>query len=76
MAEVHENFNQTLNIYIIRNKKVFLLHDIVGYLKKLYDDYGAEPTFTHTVSLRRELLKIIENKLDFFPSAKFVILHS
>ena len=45
------------------------------YLKELCDDYGIEPVFTHIVNLKREPLKKFENDLDFFPFAKFIIMH-
>ena len=35
-----------------------------------------KPIFTHTVSLEKELLNKFENDLDFFPSAKFFVIHS
>ena len=42
---------------IIRNKEAFPLHHCLGYLKELLDDYGIKQIFTHTVSLKTELLK-------------------
>lgn len=45
-------------------------------MKKSSGDYGVEPIFIATVSLKRELLKKFEDELDFFPSANFVIVHS
>ena len=61
---------------IIRNKKAFLLHQILGYVKELQGDYGIEPIFPHIVSLKRELLRKVENELDFFSLVKFVIFYS
>ena len=57
----------------MRNKEVFLLHHILGYLKELWNDYRIEPHFTHTVSLKRELLKKYENELDFFSLANLLL---
>ena len=37
---------------------------------------GLKPVFIHTVSLEKELLNKFENDLDFFPSAKFFVVHS
>ena len=34
---------------------VFPLHHILGYLKELCNNYGIEPIFTHTVSMKRKL---------------------
>ena len=48
---------------IIWNKEAFLLQYILGYLEELLDDCGIEPIFTHTVSLKRELLKSFEHEL-------------
>ena len=53
--EVFQKFNQTLSIRIIRNMDVFPLHPILGYLKELCNNYGIEPIFTHTVSMKRKL---------------------
>ena len=68
--EAFEKFNWTVNISIIRNKEAYLLHHILGYLKELWDYYGAEPIFTHAISLKGT------HESDFFTSAKFVIVHS
>ena len=45
-------------------------------MKELCDDNGIELIFTHIVRTKRELLKIFENELDFFPSEKFFIVFS
>ena len=55
---------------IIRDKEALFLH-ILGYLIELRDDYSIELTFVHTASLKWELLKKIENELDFFTSVRF-----
>ena len=68
--EASEKFNRTVNIRIIRNKEAYLLHHILRYLKELLDYYEAEPIFTHAISLKGT------HELDFFASAKFVIVHS
>lgn len=67
--EVSEKLNRTLDTCIIRYKEAFFLHHILEYLKELCDGYGNEPVFTHSVSLKREL---IEKFFPFFPSAKFI----
>lgn len=46
--EVIQKFNQALIVRIIRNMEAFLLHDNLGYLKELSDDYGIEPIFTYS----------------------------
>ena len=56
--EVFEKFNQILSILIIRIMEAFFLHHMFGYLEELRDDYDIEPIFTHTVSIRRELLNL------------------
>lgn len=63
--EVLQKFDQTLIVRIIRNMEAFFLHDILGCLKELSDDYGIEPIFTHTVSIKRVQLKKFENKSGF-----------
>ena len=60
--EVLLEFNQTLNIQIIRSMEAFLLDPILTYLKELCDAQGIEPIFTHTVSTKREQFKKFENK--------------
>ena len=45
-------------------------------MKKSSNEYGTEPFFIGTVSLKSELLKTLENELDFFPLAKFFFTHS
>ena len=56
-TEALQKFNGTLSIHINGNKKAFPLHRILGYLNYLWDDYRIKPIFTHTVSLKMELLK-------------------
>ena len=45
-------------------------------MKNLLDKHGIEPAFAHTNSLKRKLLKKLENELDFFSSVTFVIVNS
>ena len=69
-------FYQILSIRIIIRKKTFLLYHIHGNLKELWKEYWTKPSFTDTVSLKRELLKKFEKGLDFFLSVEFIIVHS
>ena len=48
-----EKSNETLTTHIIKKKKAFLLHHILECLKELWDEYGAEPIFIHTISAKR-----------------------
>lgn len=41
------------------------MYPVIGSLKELWDDYGTEPIVTHTVNLKRDLLKRFETELHF-----------
>ena len=49
-------------------KRTFLLHHNLRCLKELLDEYGTETNFTHTnvTSLKRDLVKELENESEFF----------
>ena len=72
MEKTLEKFNQTLRIYSPRNKRTVLLQHILLYWKELSDVSGVEPSFSDTVTLKRELLKKIENEV--FPLHENLLL--
>ena len=73
MEKTLKKFNQTLRIYSPRNKRTALLQHILLYWQELSDVTGVEQSFSDTVSLKRELLKKIENEF-FFSSRKLGIV--
>ena len=75
-TESMKKSNRTLSIHIIRNKETLLLHQVLGYLKELWDDYGTESIFLLAVNLKSELLEKFENELALFCSGRFAAVHS
>ena len=57
VSDVMNDFYRTIRIRIIKNKEAYLLHHLHSYLKMLCDEYGIEPVYEHSVSLKRELLR-------------------
>ena len=55
--------HRTMQMRIIENKEVFHLYYILGY-------YETEPSFAHTVGLKKALVKTFENESNLFPSEK------
>ena len=82
MARLYEdvlsNFYLKVRLKILSQKQAFLLHQLLSDFTQMCKDYCVPDTyfFTSTKSLKRYLSKKIEDELSFFPSGKFVIVHS
>ena len=75
--DVLETFLYKVKTQIIRDKNAFLLNELLRDVERLSEELGLEtPALTDTRSLKRFLLKELEDDIAFFPSGKLLVVHS
>ena len=71
-----DKFFRTIRNRIIWEKEAYLLHNLLEFIKKLSASCGIDSFIENTVVLKRKLSKKFEELIDFFPVAKYIIVHS
>eukprot|EP00794_Sanderia_malayensis_P014734 gene14734-16269_t len=69
-ADVMRDFFRSIHIHVFRNKEACLLHDLLEDISILRAENDVDPVISHTVILKRELVKEFADKVCFFPKGK------
>ena len=75
-ADVMADFYRAVRIKIVRKKEAFLLHHLLGDVEMYSEESGMDPVVTSTATLKRRLIEEFGDEIGFFPTGKYVIVHS
>ena len=75
-ADVMADFYQAVRIKIVRKKEAFLLHHLLGDVEMDSEEAGVDSVVTSTATLKRRLTEEFGDDIGFFPTGKYVIVHS
>lgn len=74
--DVMGDFFCAVRIKILRKKEAFLLHQLLNDVKVISEGNGVNAVVTNTATLRRKLAEEFGEDIGFFPTGRYVIVHS
>lgn len=73
---VLQDFFTSIQLNIIRDENAYLLTQLLEDWIRLCDERGIETLITRTNQIRRKIVDRFGDEIGFFPTGKFVIVHS
>ena len=74
--DVLDLFLYNIKTKIVRDKEAYLLHELLNDVRCISEDHELEPpAIDNTKELKRFIIKHFEDKINFFPSGKYLLVH-
>ena len=74
--DVLQAFCYQVRTSIVRDKNAFLLNELLEDIKILSDEQGLPfPAIEYTAMLKQKLIQEFEERISFFPSGKYMLVH-
>ena len=74
--DVLDLFLYNIKTKIVRDKEANLLHELLNDVRCISEDHELEPpAIDNTKQLKRFIIKHFEDKINFFPSGKYLLVH-
>ena len=70
------DFFTSIRLNILRDENAYLLTQLLEDLIRLCDERGVATLITRTNQIRRKIEEKFEDDIGFFPSGKYIIVHS